>query len=457
MSGRNKLTSVTLLLSSLLLGASSLNVLATPSAPTALLERGRFIATAADCAACHRGQASDYSGGSIIVTPMGNIVATNITPSKRYGLGRYTEQQFKKALTQGVRADGKYLYPAMPYTAYQGMSDEDIHALWLWLTTDVAAVDKPTATTDLAFPWSLRFLMHFWNYLNAPTIPPFVALTTPALKEGYSLTEVLGHCSACHSPRNILMGEKMYERYSGGDQNGWHAPNITSDKISGIGGWRDDEIYRYLKTGNVPGKGVAAGGMSEAVEHSLRYLTDQQLNAIVGWLRQIPPVRDPKDTAPAWSYPKNTPDKVNLAGERLYLESCATCHQASGQGAYNNRFPSLTHNTTVGSRSPANLIMVILQGVHRQGQFVSTQMPAFGSSLNDQQIADLANYVIGKFGNGQTQVEAKQVALLRAGGQPPLLVTLLHWAPWLLLALILVLGSLFYLKKRKPSGNKEIK
>ncbi|GAB80184.1 cytochrome c [Shimwellia blattae] len=417
-----------------------------------LLARGEWVARAADCVACHQGSgpgASGLSGGKAISTPMGDIIATNITPSEQYGIGRYTEAQFKQAVTRGIRADGSRLYPAMPYTAYQGMRDADIHALWVWINHAVPAVDKAAPQTALAFPWSVRPLMGIWNLFNNTPPAPAVPLATPELQRGYYLTEVLGHCSACHSPRNTLMGESSTRRLSGGDQNGWHAPNITSDPVSGIGGWSDQQLVQYLKTGNTPGKGVAAGGMGEVIEHSLSHLSDDDLQAIATWLRQIPPVRQDNETLAAWTHPQTSRDiTTQTAGKALYESACAACHRAGGEGAYDNRFPSLTQNSTVGSLNPSNLVMTILDGVHREGDFVSTSMPAFRNALNDAQIADVTNYITAQFGDGKTRVTPAFVAQQRQGGERPLSVVLMGMAPWLLLAIVVILFAVWLLRRK---------
>lgn len=433
------------------------NVLPDP----ALLAKGAYVAKAADCNACHRGAshgAPEYSGGFPLATPMGNIIGTNITPSKTHGIGNYTEEEFKKALTQGIRPDGTQLYPAMPYTAYQGMKDEDIHALWLWLQHGVEAVDKPVAQTALSFPWSVRPLIALWDIVNNTLPQPVVPLSTPELERGYYLVEVLGHCSACHSPRNFMLGEGSGQRFSGGKQGGWHAPNITSDPVSGVGGWRDAELIQYLKTGNVPGKGTASGGMAEAIEHSLQYLSDEDLKAIVAWLRQIPPVRDPNEKQAAWKYSARTGVYAkDVSAQSLYERACASCHRSDGQGAYNNTFPSLSHNSTTGSTSPENLVMVILDGVQRQGAYVATEMPGFRDTLSDEQIAQLTNYVAQRFGNPDMHITADFVGIQRAGGEQPALIRFTPWIAGIIL-IGFVAAMVFRIRRKrrvKPSRKEE--
>lgn len=409
----------------------------------ALLAKGAYLARAADCNACHRGTAPgspDYSGGLAIATPMGDIIATNITPSMRSGIGHYSEADFKRAVTQGIRPNGERLYPAMPYPAYQGINDADIHALYIWFMHGVAPSDAQPAPTRLAFPWSVRTLLRLWNPLNARLAPVPDSVNTPALQRGYYLTEVLGHCSACHSPRNAMMGESMSQRYSGGSQGGWHAPNITADPVSGIGNWSDMELMQYLKTGNLPGKATAAGGMAEAIDHSLRYLTDDDLRAVVAYLRQIPAVRNSADTTQAWAHsPEPQTREADKTGEALYQSACAACHRSNGEGAYQAVFPSLTANSTTGSPTPDNLIMVILDGVKREGTFAPASMPGFRDALNDEQIAALTNYVAHRFGNPTLQVSASDVATQREGGTKPWFITLLPWLGGLAAVLVIML------------------
>ncbi len=402
-----------------------------PPPDPALLAKGAYLARAADCNACHRGATAgspDYSGGIAIATPMGNIIATNITPSTRAGIGSYTEADFKRAVTQGIRPNGERLYPAMPYSAYQGINDADIHALYVWFMHGVAPSDAQPEQTRLGFPWSVRALLRLWNPLNARLPPVPDNVNTPQLQRGYYLTEVLGHCSACHSPRNAMMGESMSQRYSGATLGGWRAPNITSDLVSGIGAWKDVELMQYLKTGNLPGKTTAAGGMAEAIDNSLRYLTDDDLSAVVAYLRQIPAVRDSAETTQAWSHPPEPQVRAaDKAGEALYQSACAACHRSQGEGAYHAVFPSLTANSTTGSHTPDNLIMVILDGVERDGKFAPATMPGFRAALNDEQIAQLTNYVAHRFGNPAIQVSASDVATQRDGGTTPWLIRLVPW------------------------------
>ena len=199
----------------------------------ALIKQGEYVARAADCGACHRTVEQGgalFSGGYAIDSPMGRIISSNITPSKTHGIGDYTEQQLADALRKGINAKGQHLYPAMPYTAYQGMSDADIHALYVYLQHGVKPVDKAVPATELAFPFNVRALMFGWNLLfldaSSATLPTDA---DEPLKRGQYLVDTLGHCGACHTPRNAFMAEDSSRYLAGAALGGWVAPNITSD------------------------------------------------------------------------------------------------------------------------------------------------------------------------------------------------------------------------------------
>lgn len=402
-----------------------------------VIARGKYLAIAADCAACHRGSAQQdapYVGGYAIASPMGNIIASNITPAKGTGIGDYSEPEFRRALTQGIRRDGQPLYPAMPYTAYRGLSDDDLHALYRYFMAGVAPVDRAVPETQLAFPFSWRYAIHGWNWLFLKKTPVDEDVKKA---RGRYLVDVLGHCSACHSPRNAMMAERDDRYLAGGEAGGWIAPNITSNPVSGIGGWSREELVQYLRTGRND-KAQAAGGMAEAVEHSLRFLSDDDLDAIADWLKQTPPIATAQGTKAAYAYQGGGEGRA--AGQALYAAACASCHRLGGEGAYDGHFPSLTNSSTVGSEQANNLIMVMLHGVQRQGETLQTWMPGFADSLDDRQLAELGNYVLQQFGNPAVRITPQQVAQLRAGGEKPWLIASLPYVFWggVLLALIVI-------------------
>lgn len=425
-----------------------------------LIAAGKYIATASDCVACHTAPGGEImAGGLAIETPIGSIMSTNITPSKENGIGKYTLQQFDTALRKGVRADGKHLYPAMPYTAYALLSDDDVAALYAYFMNGVTSVETRPAETRLPFPFNLRFSMAAWNLLFLDNGPfKSDAAHDGEWNRGAYLVRGPAHCGTCHTPRNLFMAEKISSEMSGGDVGFWHAPNITSDANSGVGGWSVEDLVAYMRDGHAMGKSQAAGPMAEAVDNSLRFLTPGDLRAIAVYVKTVPPVHDTADTQPvfAWGSPSDNLagvrgvalplDRNSMTGPQLYDAYCATCHQAQGQGSFDGGLPSLLHNTALGRANTNNLVIVMLEGLHRQPGVL---MPGFAKELSDTQIAALASYLIENFGNPAAKVTVGQVAELRAGPAKSALVTVARAG--LALGALVVIGFVAWLLRRRKT------
>lgn len=412
-------------------GIGAIGAMAAGAADAGLVKRGEYLARAGDCIACHTAPGGKpFAGGLSLPTPIGAIVSTNITPSKSHGIGNYTLAQFTDALRNGMRADGQHLYPAMPYTSYALVTDEDAAALYAYLMNGVPAVDTAPPATDLPFPFNIRLSMAAWNalFLDDGRFRPDPARSAEWNRGAY-LSRGLAHCSTCHTPRNAMMAEDKAKDLAGGDVGAWDAPNITSDPISGIGAWSEQELAGYLRNGHAKEKAQAAGPMAEAIDHSLRHLSDTDLQAIAVYLKSVSPVHDPAETRAAFDWGAKADDLGSIrgvalpadlnrmTGPQLYDAYCATCHQAHGEGSFDSDLPSLFHNTAVGRAKADNLVMVILEGVHRQLDPPELRMPGFATLLSDQQIATLASYLTQRYGNPQASVTSEQVKTLRAGGE----------------------------------------
>ena len=446
----------------LLLGLlATASVHAADSTDAALLQRGQYLATAGDCVACHTVPGGKpFAGGLTVLTPIGNIIATNITPSATAGIGHYTEQQFSDALRKGIRADGKRLYPAMPYTAYAQITDDDVHALYAYFMRGVAPVDSKPAPTRLPFPFNIRLSMAAWNllFLDSKPFAPDPGKSADWNRGAY-LVRGLAHCSTCHTPRNLLMAEQSSRELAGGAVGTWLAPNITSDANSGIGGWSEQDLVDYLKRGHARGKAQAAGPMAEAVEHSLQHLEPTDLQAIATYLKTVPARHDPADIQAVDSWgaafdgvaeQRGTPfpdDAEKWSGAQLYDAHCASCHQARGEGSFDGGLPPLFHNTATGRARANNLVLVILEGIHWTDAS-GVHMPAFANDLSDQQIATLANYLTRHYGNPAATVDAARVGMLRAGGAPSHLVALARLA-LAVIALLIVLVIVLRVRRRR--------
>lgn len=413
------------------LALASLNAAAVDgTADAGLVQRGQYLATAGDCIACHTTPGGKpMVGGLSLPTPLGPIVSTNITPSKTHGIGNYTLEQFSAAMRRGVRADGQHLYPAMPYTAYALITDEDSQALYAYFMQAVAPVDTAPPATSLPFPFNIRLSMAVWDllFLDPKPFVPDVGKSAEWNRGAY-LTRGLAHCSTCHTPRNMLMAEDLSRALGGGNVGTWYAPNITSDANSGIGGWSEQELMDYMRFGHVANKSQAAGPMAEAIDNSLRHLNEADLRAIGAYLKTVPALREASDTRPAYAWgaaaddlnsirgvalPK---DPNQMTGPQLYDAHCATCHQARGQGSFDGGLPPLFHNTALGRTNTNNLVMVMLAGVQRKTDYSGVLMPGFAKDLSDQQIATLGTYLSQRYGNPDAKVTVAQVSNLRAGG-----------------------------------------
>ena len=373
------------------------------------IERGRYLATAADCVACHTipNGGKPFAGGRAIETPFGNITTPNITPDAETGIGSWTNEQFDNAVRNGVRPNGSRLYPAMPYTSYTKMSRDDVAAIRAYLNT-VEPVRHPVVANTLPFPFNIRASMRVWDelYFNPGEFKPDPK--KPAdWNRGAFLVEGPGHCMACHTPKSFLGGDKSDEYLRGSNLQGWFAPNITNDDRVGLGQWSADDIVAYLKTGHNRIT-AATGPMAEEIEHSTSKLKDEDLAAMAAYLKSVPGSAD----SPV---PLKADDPVMVAGQAIYRDQCAACHQIDGKGVP-RLFPSLAESSGVRSRDPTTLIRIVLRGAH---SVATTQeptapgMPSFGRQLNDEQIAAVTSYVRNAWGRPAAAVAPGDVSKLR--------------------------------------------
>jgi mono/diheme cytochrome c family protein len=439
----------------------------------AAIERGKYLAIAADCGACHSApNGKPFAGGLPIGTPLGTIYSTNITPSANFGIGRYTEEEFSRALRRGIRSDGAHLYPAMPYTSYARFTDEDTHALYLHFTKAVEPVDARGPETELPFPMNIRLSMLGWNILFLDTQVFAPDQQQPAQwNRGAYLVEGAAHCGTCHTPRGFLMQEQTGRALSGAQVGPWYAPNITSDPASGIGSWSREELAAYLRNGHLRGKAQAAGSMGEAVEHSFQYLSADDIDSIATYIKTVPPIGDPAASASRFTAGKISSELNMLrgrdgiksdndaapSGAELFQGNCASCHAAEGQGSKDGYYPSLFHNSATGAKNPTNLIAAILYGVDRTVSGRQAFMPGFGgrpadaNPLSDRNIAVLASYVLSHFGAGDTTVTEQEVTEIRHGGPASSLLLLARGGlAAAVVVLILAAALLVFRRERRP-------
>jgi mono/diheme cytochrome c family protein len=379
------------------------------------IERGKYLAQAADCQACHTTEGGKpFAGGRAFKTQFGTLYSPNITPDPSSGIGEWTDAEFLNAVHNGVSRNGQNLYPAFPYASYTYLVDEDVLAIRRYLAT-VPAVKTPDVVNDLRFPFNQRALMGIWKALFNPAerFMPAVRQTAEWNRGAY-LVEALGHCGDCHTQRNLLQALDNRSKFGGAIADGWKAFNITSDKTTGIGAWTDEQLIAYLGTAHAEGRGTASGPMAEAIDLSLSKLTAGDLTSIVTYLRSIPPVTSPdagsvKLEASQQGFNPATSQEI---GQKLFAGACASCHGSSGNSPLSSR-GTLIGARSVNDPSGINVAQVILHGAGIHPKAGRLDMPRFGEVYSDAEIAALANFVTARFGTSPTKITPDDVGAMR--------------------------------------------
>lgn len=388
-------------------------------AQAALIARGRYLTVAGDCMPCHTvpgGQA--FAGGQAVETPFGAVFSPNITPSKRFGIGNWTDQQFWAALHQGIGPGRsllvfpKYLYPVMPYTSYSKLSHGDVMAIKAYLDS-LQPAQNPDRPSQMDFPFDVRAGLLAWRLVFFDPKPvQYQPGWSPAVRNGAYLVQALEHCSACHTPRNIAMATEPAHYLAGGHivSQSWFAPNISSSKQYGVGAWDAASLVTYLHDDGDLQKGAAFGPMKEVVDDSLSRLPVADVQDIAAYLQTATkPQHTPPPPADHAASPK--------LGQAVYASYCARCHEASGQGVARN-FPNLAHNQALWEGQPINVVSMVLGGFQPWHPDQSS-MPAFGQTLTDTQIAAVTNYIRSAWGEqpegrNNADATAAEVAAWRA-------------------------------------------
>jgi len=375
----------TALSAALLCFASASASAVTPDATQ--IERGKYLATIGDCYACHTKPGGEpFAGGLQIPTPFGSVTTPNITPDKRTGIGEWSEDDFYRAIHEGLGKKGEYLYPVFPFTSFTKIKRDDVSAIRAYLMS-LKPVHAPQEPSHLAFPFDIRETLAVWRALY---FKPGEFVPDPAKSDeinwGAYLVEGLGHCGQCHTKRNLMGATIPGDALQGAAVQGWFAPNITSDITRGLGSWSQEELVSYLAHGVAPQRSVAEGPMAQVVHDSLSKLKVEDLRAIAAYLKSTSPeklVAGPE-----------VPLAEGAAG--VYVSNCASCHGLNGEGL-KDRIPPLSKNGTVNAEGPQDIIKAILAGLPATQSY--GPMPSFAAYLTDGDIAAVANYVRTRWGN----------------------------------------------------------
>ncbi len=379
---------------------------ATPNASQ--LRQGQALVAAGDCMSCHlRAGGEPLAGGLGLKTPFGAIYSSNITPDRATGIGTWTADQFYHAMHDGHGAHGENLYPAFPYPSFRKASRADDDAIFVYLKT-VPAVRYTAPGNKLWFPLNFRFMVKGWNllFLHGDTYQP-QADQSAEWNRGAYLVGGLGHCGACHTPKNAFGADKSHQDFRGGELENWIAPDLTGNAQTGLGGWSVDDVTEYLKSGR-NGHAAAGGSMADVITYSTSLMSDPDRHAIAVYLKSLP-------ASPART-DKAAPDAAAMIrGAAIYSDACASCHLESGVGQA-RLFPPLGHDAVVQQTSPDSVLHLILGGTRigaLAGHATPFAMPSSAWKLNDQETAAVATYIRNSWGNQAPAVTASQAAKMR--------------------------------------------
>jgi mono/diheme cytochrome c family protein len=388
-------------------------VLASPVRAEDAVSRGRYLAILGDCAGCHtREHGAAYAGGLPFQARFGTVYSTNITPDMQTGIGTWTNDQFYRALHEGIAADGRHLYPAFPYVYFSRISRQESDDLFAFLKS-LKPVRQPPTPNKLIFPFNIRAGLILWNWLYLPKAPPkFDPAASAAWKRGEYIVNGLGHCGGCHTPKDILFGDITSKLLTGGVVDNWYAADLTGNPHVGLGKWGSDDLVRFLATGRNP-YATAAGNMQEKVTLSTSHMTNEDRAAIATYLKSLP--SDPPHT------PRPPEPAQMVAGQAIFVARCQSCHQAPGQPDQAGPgplpdYPKLAGDTLILGRDPTTVVRTILQGAESPvtpNEKTTYSMPAF-PVLGDEEIAAVATYIRNSWGNHGEPVTPHAVKTLRA-------------------------------------------
>jgi mono/diheme cytochrome c family protein len=371
--------------------------------------RGKALATVGDCIACHTAKGgTPFAGGLALQTPFGTIMTPNITPDNATGIGSWTSDDFARAMHEGRRPTGSYLYPAFPYPYYTKVTRADVDAIYAYLRTLPPADNKVDRNT-LPFPFNIRLSMIGWNMLffKPGEFKPDPKRSAEFNRGGY-LVEGLGHCGACHTPMNAFGANKADRYLQGNEIDNWIAPNITNDDQAGLGKWSVAEIVQYLQTGQARGS-LAGGPMKDVIENSTSKMSDADLKAMAVYLKE----RGAAGSAVPTPLPATDPQM--RIGEAIFVDTCSACHTRAGTGI-EHVFPRLAGNVITEQDDPTTLVRIILTGARAASTNAfptAPAMPSLGYRLTDSEVAAVVTYIRNSWGNAASAVTANAVKAVR--------------------------------------------
>lgn len=379
--------------------------------------RGAYLAKVGNCEGCHTARGgAPFAGGKPMATPFGTFYASNLTPDRDTGLGSWSSEDFWRAMHEGISRGGRLLYPAFPYPNYTRVTRQDSDAIFAFLRT-VAPRRQANRPHDLRMPFDQPWLLRVWRAIFFRAEP---FLPDPSQSAGWNrgayLARGLGHCDACHAPRNWLGAVTRRDReFDGGmiPQQKWYAPSLHDPAQAGLTGWTRAEVSTLLRTGRST-RATTSGPMAEIVSRSMQHWSVEDLDSLSEFLLALPThagptprLEGPNETDPTW-----------LRGKTLYGEHCKDCHGDQGRGRP-GVFPALDGNRAVVMDPPTNVLRIVLVGGYAPATTFDSRphgMPPFGQTLGDADVAAVVTYIRSAWSNRAMPVSATEANRARGYG-----------------------------------------
>jgi mono/diheme cytochrome c family protein len=377
------------------------------------VSRGEYLTRASDCLSCHTTQGAGAgigAGGVRFKLSFGDLYTPNITPDYTTGIGSWSANDFYKAVHDGIRKGGAYLYPAFPFTSYTKMSRREVDDIYAYLRT-LKPVSNYVEVNHLRFPYKVRESLYIWRalYFKPGEFVPDET-QSKSWNRGKYLVSGPGHCEACHTPRNFMGAPEQNREFAGAEVDNWFASNLRYSVKNGISQWTTEDLVNFLGAGSARGKATVVGPMAEVVSESLQYLTLSDLQDIALFLKTI--------SSPGTYNIEEIKADLDLEhGKHVYLQNCAKCHQADGLGTP-GAYPPFFENPVVNQDDSTNLVNVLLLGVPPQNGYEA--MPSFWRKLTDAEMACVANFIRVEWGSAsqptvtQSFVREKRAALFES-------------------------------------------
>jgi mono/diheme cytochrome c family protein len=381
-----------------------------------IVARGKYLAQAGDCVACHTAPGGKlFAGGRAMPTPFGTLYTSNVTPDRDTGIGKWTADQFYSMMHTGRSPDGGLLYPAMPFGSYTKITRADSDAIFAFMQS-VPPVNLQNKPHDLRFPYNNRSLIIGWRTLFF-TEGEYKSDSTKSddWNRGAYLVQGLGHCAMCHTAINALGGSSESAAFEGGliPLQNWYAPSLTSSKEGGLGAWSIDDISSLLRTG-ISNRGAVYGPMADVTYNSLQYMTEADTRAMAVYLKGLAEQSVPD--APRSTTSAEESSLLLRLGLTIYADKCASCHGEKGLGKLPD-YPPLAGNQSIQMSSAVNPVRMVLNGGYPPGTAGNPMphgMPPFAQALSDDEVAAVVTYIRVSWGNHGAAVSASEANALRS-------------------------------------------